>query len=90
VATYAANVGLAALLDGLLELVAARDRLEGAQDPRSQRSRLAGSLFAAGVFFASIAVAYAVSPSAGKWMWLLLLVPTAIRHARAGEVPRTS
>jgi uncharacterized membrane protein len=87
VALYAANVGLASLVDGVTEAIAIRDGLEGApsgEAGRDERTALADALIRAGIFFASIPVAYGVSQSLAKWSWLLLIVlPRLLRRARA-------
>jgi uncharacterized membrane protein len=86
VALYAINVGLASLVDGLIEVIAIHDGLEGertARARRDERAALEGALLRAGVFFGSIAIAYAVSPSLAKWSWLLLFVIPQVRRYRA-------
>jgi uncharacterized membrane protein len=74
VALYAANVGVAMILDGLLEVVAIRDGLFEETHPRSVRDALTSALSGSLVFFASIPIAYAISESLAKWFWLLLIV----------------
>ena len=86
VALYAINVGLAALIDGLIEVTAIHDGLEAQASARGrhdERTALRGALLRAGVFFGSIAIAYAVSPSLAKWSWLLLLVIPRVERYRA-------
>ncbi len=86
VALYAGNVGLAMLLDGLLEVVAIRDDLFEAQKPRGQRETIARAISRSLVFFVSIPLAYAISPSFAQWFWLLLIalaIPERRRARRA-------
>jgi uncharacterized membrane protein len=87
VALYATNVGVAMLLDGLLEVVAIRDGLFAGPRRRSPRQAMLGQGRQALVFFVSIPIAYAISSSAAKWFWLVL-IPLGIadrRHARHNE-----
>ena len=74
VALYALNVGAAALADGAVELIAVRNGLGSPGALATRRSILLGSGFRAGVFFASIPIAF-LSPGLAPFMWLLLLVP---------------
>ena len=74
VALYAVNVGAAALADGGVELIAVRHRLAPPGALGTPRSILLGSGFRAGVFVASIPIAY-LSPGLAPFVWLLLLVP---------------
>jgi TMEM175 potassium channel family protein len=83
VALYAANVGLASLLDGVTEMIAIHDGLEGESSrdaERDERTALVDAVVRAGIFFVSIPVAYGVSESLAKWMWLLLIVFARMRH----------
>jgi uncharacterized membrane protein len=75
IAAYALNVALAAVLSGLLEVVAASDGLleDGRGAMIHAREAMVGGLATAGLFIASIAVAYAISPRAALWSWLLLI-----------------
>jgi uncharacterized membrane protein len=84
VALYAGNVGLTVLLQGLLKLVMVGDSLGESDQPRSRsRDVIVGAVSRALVFLASIPVAYEVSESLAKWMWLLLLAPGFVEHRRA-------
>jgi TMEM175 potassium channel family protein len=83
VALYACNVGIAMLLDGLLEVVAIDDGLFEQPRLRARREVLVSAGTEALVFFASIPIAYAISPSLAKWFWLLL-----IPAGRAGRLSR--
>jgi uncharacterized membrane protein len=81
VAVYAINVGVAALLDGLTELVAIRGDLIDREDARlrgielpHQRVVAASTLARAAVFFLSVPLAYVASPQAAEWFWLSLVV----------------
>jgi uncharacterized membrane protein len=76
VALYATNVGIAMLVDGLLGIVALRQRLyaAGAAPRRSERATIVWSVSHALVFFVSIPLAYAVSESFAKWFWLALIL----------------
>ena len=83
VALYAANVGIAMILDGITQVVAIRDGLSVVPetDPRAPGRALLGALRRAMVFFVSIPIAYAISPSLAQWFWLLLIVgPRADRR----------
>lgn len=88
-AIYAANLGAAALADGLIEVVAAHRRLAPAGALRSERELIVGMVLRASVFFLSIPLAY-VSVTAAEISWLLLiLAPRAGRRviARKGGTP---
>jgi uncharacterized membrane protein len=86
VALYACNVGVAMLLDGLLEVVAIDDGLFEEPPPRTRGQILGSAGVQALVFFASIPIAYAISPSLAKWFWLLLIpAGRADRRARRKE-----
>jgi uncharacterized membrane protein len=88
VTLYAANVGLTVLLQGLLMLVALRESLSESEQPHSRpRDVIVGAISRALVFGISIPVAYEISQSLAKWMWLLLLVPGVVEHRRAGRRP---
>jgi uncharacterized membrane protein len=84
-AVYAANLGAAALADGLVEIVAAHRRLAPPGALRPERELIAGAIVRASVFFLSIPVAI-ISVTAAEISWLLLiLVPRAGRRiARTG------
>jgi uncharacterized membrane protein len=83
VALYAGNVGLTILLQGLLMLVTLSDALGESDQPRSRsRDVIVGAVSRALVFLVSIPVAYEVSESLAKWMWLLLLAPGFVEHRR--------
>jgi uncharacterized membrane protein len=83
VALYAGNVGLTVLLQGLLRLVTVSDSLGESDQPRSRsRDVIVGAVSRALVFLVSIPVAYEVSESLAKWMWLLLLAPGFVEHRR--------
>ncbi len=85
VALYAVNVGLAALLDGITEAIAIHDGLQGpTATARDERAPLTDMAIVAAVFFGSIPVAYAVSPSLAKWLWLGLFIIPRVRR-RAGR-----
>jgi hypothetical protein len=43
-------------------------------DPQAPAKTLLGALRRAMVFFVSIPIAYAISPSLAQWFWLLLIV----------------
>jgi uncharacterized membrane protein len=73
VAVYAVNVGIAMILDGLLEFVAVRQRLLPVPS-RAAADALIGAAVQSLVFFLSIPIAYAISSSLAKWFWLLLIV----------------
>jgi uncharacterized membrane protein len=95
VTLYAVNVGVAALLDGLTEVVAARDHLylEAPPDPVRARRVMFHATTRALVFFVSIPLAYAISPSFAKWFWLLLILVGVRdrrfrRRARPEPAPR--
>lgn len=76
VALYAANVGIATIVDGVLEVVARADGLEAEDAP----STLLLTGFRAAVFFVSIPLAYLVSPDAAQYIWLLLIGIVFIRR----------
>ena len=61
VALYAANVGIATLVDGCIHLVARADGLE-AEGAEHEPHALVLTVVRAGIFFASIPLAYLVSP----------------------------
>jgi uncharacterized membrane protein len=82
VALYAANVGLATLLAGLLRVVAVRDGLGSDASLRLDRDALAATAVQALIFFASIPIAYLVSTSLAQWFWALLIVSSVARRAR--------
>jgi uncharacterized membrane protein len=73
VALYAANVGIAMILDGLLEVVAIRDGLFAAAPRRGAREAIVSASREALVFFVSIPIAYVISTSLAQWAWLLLI-----------------
>jgi uncharacterized membrane protein len=88
VALYAGNVGLSVLLQGLLKLVTLADSLLEPDQPRSRpRDVTAGTVSRALVFLVSIPLAFEVSQSLAKWMWLLLLAPGVVEHRRAARRP---
>jgi uncharacterized membrane protein len=87
VALYAANVGLATLLDGLLRVVAVRDGLGADASLRLDRADLVSTGVQALIFFASIPIAYLVSTSLAQWSWALLIVSAAVRRARGRAAP---
>ncbi len=87
VAVYAVNVGVAMILDGLLEYVALGDGLYAGQAKRSRRGTILRSVSRALVFFVSIPLAYGVSESFAKYFWLLLIV-ISIPDRRAQRLRR--
>jgi uncharacterized membrane protein len=74
VAVYAANVGAAALADGLTEFIAVRRRLVPTGALGSEGGLLVAALMRTGVFVLSIPIAYAIDPDVAQYCWLLLLV----------------
>ena len=86
VAAYAVNVAVAAILDGVTELVAARDGLFEHQPGALEQARRAmtGAVASAALFILSIPVAYLVAPRAALWSWLLL-IPLGRLLARRGR-----
>ena len=82
VALYAANVAAVSLLDALMQWLAVRRRLLVDAALARTAETLWRSLVPAGIFLASIPVAF-VSPHAAPWVWLLLLAFSFTRHARA-------
>jgi uncharacterized membrane protein len=93
VALYAANVGLAMLVDGLMTAIAGADDLyaEKTSAPAGLWETLAGAVARSLIFFLSIPVAYGVSPSAAQWCWILLAVMAVVdgRRRRAAN-PRSA
>jgi uncharacterized membrane protein len=84
-AIYAANLGAAALADGLVEIVAAHRRLAAPGALRPERELIAGTAFRAAIFFLSIPIAF-LSVTAAQISWLLLiLVPRAGRRLSASR-----
>jgi uncharacterized membrane protein len=83
IALYAANVAAALILDGLTQAVAVADGLydEGVHRPLRAGEAFAAILPSAAVFLVSIPIAYALTPDAGQWTWLLL-VPVAVFAGR--------
>ena len=82
VAAYALNVGLAALVDSMMDRIAINDRLIDLDDPeRERRMMLAGWLRPA-VFFVSIPIAWISIPLAQfLWLGLFAVRPLARRLA---------
>jgi uncharacterized membrane protein len=86
VALYAANVGIAMIVDGVMQAVVIADGLYTDGEPAAGRETMIGMLAQSLVFFVSIPIAYAVSPAVAQWSWLLLLaVPVALRRRRAAS-----
>lgn len=82
-AVYAANLGIAALADGLIEIVAVRRRLAPPGALPSERALTLAAIFRSGVFFLSIPLAF-VSVTAAMLSWLLLIaVPRTRRLIRS-------
>ncbi len=79
VALYAANVGIATIVDGLTHLVAIKGGLE-APGQEVARQTLLTTVIRASVFLLSIPVAYLASPDIAQWLWLLLIVVVFIRR----------
>jgi uncharacterized membrane protein len=81
VTLYATNVGIAMILDGLVEVVAIRDELFEEPHPRSAGDAMRSAIRQALVFFVSIPIAYEISQSLAKWFWLAL-IPLAVSERR--------
>jgi uncharacterized membrane protein len=79
VALYAANVGIATLVDGCLHIVARADGLE-AEGAEHDPHALVLTAVRAGIFFVSIPLAYLVSPDVAQYWWLLLIGIVFIRR----------
>ena len=76
VAVYAANVGAAATLDSVVDQVAIRQRLYGAEALRDRRTLDVEGLLRPAIFLASIPLAF-VSTTLAQLFWLLLFVTPA-------------
>jgi TMEM175 potassium channel family protein len=72
VALYAANVGIATLVDGAIHILARVDGLE-AEGVDHEKHELLLTALRAAVFFVSIPVAYVASTGLAQWLWLLLV-----------------
>jgi uncharacterized membrane protein len=72
VALYAANVGVATIVDGCIHLVARVDHLE-AEGAEHDPHTLLLTAVRAGIFFVSIPLAYLASPDIAQYIWLLLI-----------------
>jgi uncharacterized membrane protein len=93
VAVYAWNVGLAMVADGLMGAVAAADGLYDGRssEPAGLWETLGGAVGRSLIFFLSIPVAYAVSPSAAQWCWILLAVHAVVSgRRRRAATPRSA
>jgi uncharacterized membrane protein len=85
VALYAANVGVATIFDGLLHLVAIRDRLEEEPDDlparrAERREALVWTPVRAAIFLLSIPVAYLATPGIAQWLWFGLIGVVFLRR----------
>lgn len=92
VTIYAANVGIAMILDGLMTAIATADDLydDGASLPAGLWETLGGAVARALVFFVSIPVAYTVSPGAGMWCWIVLAVFAVVDGRRRKRATRSA
>jgi uncharacterized membrane protein len=91
VALYAGNVAVAIVLNGLVALVALDGGLrtdihDAADAARRRRATIAGALARAGVFLASIAIAYGISEGLAQWFWLTLIL-VSVAERRASDEP---
>ena len=84
VAVYAANVGLAATLDSVIDQIAARQRLYGDTVSPDRRALDAEGILRAAVFLASIPLAF-VSVTLAQLFWLLLFVTPILARRIAGR-----
>lgn len=93
IAAYALNVALAAILDGVTEVVAASDGLFEHQQGSVEQARRAMTSAAAtaALFVLSIPLAYLVAPKAALWSWLLLIPMGRVlgRRARAAAAAQS-
>jgi uncharacterized membrane protein len=79
VALYAANVGIATVVDGCIHVVAQVDGLEG-EGVEHDAHTLVLTAVRAGIFLASIPLAYLVSTDVAQYLWLLLIGIVFIRR----------
>ena len=87
VAVYAANVGLAATLDSVVDQVAVRQDLYGGSQHRDRRTLDVEGLLRPAIFVVSIPLAF-VSPTLAQLTWLLLFVTPWSSSWIAGRLPR--
>jgi len=88
VAVYAANVGLAATLDSVIDQIAARQRLYGDHVDPDRRALDAEGILRAAVFLVSIPLAF-VSVTLAQLFWLLLFVTPILARRIAARNPST-
>jgi TMEM175 potassium channel family protein len=84
VSVYAFNVGLAALADSLMDRIVIGDGLADPDDPVEQRVQLAAGLLRVGIFFASIPIAFLISPTVAELIWLGLFFTSRLADRLAG------
>ena len=87
VAVYAANVGLAATLDSVVDQVAMRQNLYAANTMRDRRTLDVEGLLRPAIFLVSIPIAF-VSTTLAQLTWLLLFVTPRASRWIAGRRPR--
>jgi uncharacterized membrane protein len=82
VSVYALNVGLAALVDSVMDRIVITDRLAEPRDPEAQRVLLTAGWLRSAVFFLSIPIAWISIPLAELfWFSLFAVHPLARRLA---------
>jgi len=79
VSIFAANVGLATIVDGFLHLIARNDELEEPDAVRMPHE-LSLTWARAVVFLVSIPIAYLASPEIAQYVWLLLIAIVFLRR----------
>ncbi len=85
-ALYAAHVALAVLVSVGLVIAA---RVRGlSDDTRPLGPQIVGGLIVAGIFLASIPVAYRFGPGPAKYLWLALLVDQFVKYLKIAPRPK--
>ena len=79
VALYAANVGIAMIADGCIDLVARVDGLE-AEGVEHEKHAPPLTELLAGASSSSIPIAYVASTGLAQWLWLLLIAIVFLRR----------
>lgn len=85
---YAANIAAASILNAVAyEVARRRGLLRHAPDGRTARAYVIGALGPAAVFLCSIPIVYLVSPEAGRWFWLSIVVVGPLAGSLAPRSP---
>jgi len=88
VSVYAFNVGLASAADSLMDRIVIRDGLSMPTDPFEQRATLVAGRLRFGIFFASIPIAFLISPTVAQLSWIGLFFTTTLAYRLIGERPQ--